>query len=502
MHFIAGIIFAWATVHIVLMAFMLFVYFRYSRNRDYVIFCAVCGALVVYFLARTFHYLAESAQEVVLLIRIEGAVLTLGAAILLYLAAKRETIAAKTRLLIYSAFISVAAVVALSSLLGINVDETQPMTKTIALFDNEETYYEYKYTFWGYLRIAVSLIYATVAGLILAKSVKNDRVARNFFLVGVLVLNLLAIHDILLLLDLINSMYLLAHGLFIMILCVLFGFVREAEISRNQLTARTLALRQASINLNRATDETRRLRPMADLGRLSASLAHEIRNPLAVLSNVASSLRHHKVHDRNPSKIEPLVSMMQEETDRLARLVDDLLLFSQTTRISWGTVDIRSLVAAAVRDVTQLYEPSSRPEVVTEVDENLPSIDGNQDSLRRALANLIANSFQSSQARGTVRVIACQKQERPDTVLIGVVDNAGGVPEEHQVEIFDPFFSTRPTGTGLGLPIAKSIAEAHSGSLIFENRPGEGASFWLYIPIIKQDKGLENEGENTGGGSV
>jgi signal transduction histidine kinase len=289
----------------------------------------------------------------------------------------------------------------------------------------------------------------------------------------------------------IKSFYLVAHGLFIMNLCVLFGFVREVEISRGQLSARTQALKQASISLNRATDETRRLRPMADLGRLSASLAHEIRNPLAVLSNVASALRHHNAHERDPAKVEPLIGMMQEETDRLARLVDDLLLFSQTTRMSNGTVDIPSLVAVALNDVTPLYEASTKPEIVTEVDTNLPTINGNQDNLRRALSNLIANSFQSSEGRGTVRVIACQKQEHPDAVMIGVVDDAGGVPIEHQSEIFDPFFSTRPTGTGLGLPIAKSIAEAHLGTLIFENRPGEGAGFWLCLPISRQVDAIE-----------
>jgi signal transduction histidine kinase len=275
-------------------------------------------------------------------------------------------------------------------------------------------------------------------------------------------------------------------------LCVLFGFVREVEISRGQLTARTQALKQASISLNRATDETRRLRPMADLGRLSASLAHEIRNPLAVLCNVASSLRHRNALERDHAKVEPLIGMMQEETDRLARLVDDLLLFSQTSRMSNGTVDIPSLVTVALNDVARLYEPTAKPEIGVEVDARLPSISGNQDSLRRALSNLIANSFQSSNGRGTVRVIACQKDEHPDAVLIGVVDDAGGVPEEHRSEIFDPFFSTRPTGTGLGLPIAKSIAEAHLGSLIFENRPGEGAGFWLCLPISRGVNEIEN----------
>jgi signal transduction histidine kinase len=492
MHFVAGILFAWSTVHVVITIFMVFVYFRYSRNRDYLAFSVVCGFLLAFFLAQVAHYTADTAQGIDFPMRLEGIVLPIGAAILLYIAEKRAGVNARTKLLLYFLFGAIAVGLAILSLLGLTFDASRIISKHFDFLFGNGTLYEYEYTVWGYTQIVVSLIYATVAGLLLAKSVKDDKVARNFFVVGVVVLNVLTINDILLLTDSIKSFYLVAHGLFIMNLCVLFGFVREVEISRGQLTARTQALKQASISLNRATDETRRLRPMADLGRLSASLAHEIRNPLAVLSNVASALRHHNAHERDPAKVEPLISMMQEETDRLARLVDDLLLFSQTSRMSNGTVDIPNLIAVALNDVARLYEPSMKPDIVTEIDDRLPSINGNQDNLRRALANLIANSFQSSQGCGTVRIIACEKDEHPDSVMIGVVDDAGGVPVEHQAEIFDPFFSTRPTGTGLGLPIAKSIAEAHLGSLVFENRPGKGAGFWLCLPISKQDNEIKN----------
>jgi signal transduction histidine kinase len=492
MYFVAGILFAWATVHVVIAIFMVFVYLRYSRNRDYLAFSVWCGFLLTFFLAQVVHYTSNNVQGIDFPTRLEGVVLPIGAAILLYIAEKRAGITTRTKFLFYILFGSIAIGLAILSILGLTFDPSRVITKRFDFFTHDATLYEYEYTIWGYLQIVVSLIYATLAGLLLAKSVKADKVARNFFLVGVVVLNVLTIHDILLLADSIKSFYLVAHGLFIMSLCVLFGFVREVEISRGQLTARTQALKQASINLNRVTNETRRLRPMADLGRLSASLAHEIRNPLAVLSNVASSLRHHNAHERDHSKVEPLISMMQEETDRLARLVDDLLLFSQTSRMSNGTVDIPSLVTVALNDVARLYEPSMSPEIVTEVDDHLPSISGNQDNLRRALTNLIANSFQSSRGCGTVRVIACQKEEHPDAVMVGVVDDAGGVPVEHQSDIFDPFFSTRPTGTGLGLPIAKSIAEAHLGSLVFENRPGEGAGFWLCLPISKRENEIED----------
>jgi signal transduction histidine kinase len=485
MQFFAGILFAWSLVHVVMVPFMVLVYFRYNRNRDYLIFSAGCVVLVVFFLAKAARYLATSAQGIDIPMRLEGATIPLGATILFSIAQGRVTIKAITRKYIVGSFGLLSVLLAIVNLLGLSFDATQPFVRHFAFFYGDALLYEYGFTIWGYIGFLVALGLATGSGVLLGKSVENDAVERNFYWLGVVVLNLLALHDFLLIANVIKSVYLVEHGLFVMNLCVLFGFVREVEISRERLLDRTQALREASISLEQAANETRRLRPMADLGRLSASLAHEIRNPLAVLSNVASSLRHHSSNESDPKKIVPLITMMQEETDRLARLVDDLLLFSQTSRPSKDSVDIASLVSVALADVTRFYDPSMTPEIVTTAEGNLPLIIGNQNNLRRALTNLIANSFQSSQGRGTVQVIARRDAQDSDTVMIGVVDNAGGVPVEHQSEIFDPFFSTRPTGTGLGLPIAKSIAEAHFGTLVFENRPGEGASFWLRLPTTK-----------------
>jgi signal transduction histidine kinase len=176
--------------------------------------------------------------------------------------------------------------------------------------------------------------------------------------------------------------------------------------------------------------------------------------------------------------------MLQEETDRLARLVDDLLLFSQSGRVSRQPVEASALIDLVLSDVEDHLSQGERPRLQVEVEPDLPPIPGSLDSLRRAYVNLLVNAIQSSNGRGTVRVVARRNPDRRDVVMFGVQDDAGGIPERVLSEIFEPFFSTRPTGTGLGLSIVRSIVEAHDGDLLLENRPGEGASFWMCLPIV------------------
>jgi signal transduction histidine kinase len=296
----------------------------------------------------------------------------------------------------------------------------------------------------------------------------------------------------------VHTTYVVEHGFFFFFLGVLTGFLREFERSREELRLRTEALQRANdslerladdlsestIRLDRVTSEKQMLRPMADLGRLSASLAHEIRNPLAVLSNVASTLRRHARSGVEGEEFKALVEMLQEETDRLARLVDDLLLFSQSGRVSREPVDAAQVIDLAVADVREQFAVEGDNTIDVHIEPDLPALTGSTESLRRAFVNLLTNAIQSSNGHTAVRAIARRNPDRSDVVMIGVEDAAGGVPEDLMSEIFEPFFSTRPTGTGLGLPIVKSIVEAHSGDLLLENRPGKGATFWMCLPSL------------------
>jgi signal transduction histidine kinase len=499
MELLAGINLAWTAFYILISIALVAIYLRFGRNRDYLIFAVVCAELSVYSASRVAFYLATDFQSIVMPGKVMLACLGPATATLLHLAMRRASVSGR-RLVAASVLVHVIGVgYMIASLMGGALDYTKPMQKPISLGFTKMILREYELSSLGL--VIACLAVALLAGWFLYKSYRNDRLNKVLIVTAFTVLGLFTINDILLATNLVQSIYVVEHGFFFFILGVLTGFLREFERSREQLRLRSEALEEASrsleqltddlsestIRLDRARSETYRLRPMADLGRLSASLAHEIRNPLAVLSNVASTLRRHGTMEGGDREFDSLVEMLQEETDRLARLVDDLLLFSQSGRLSREPVEAGPLVELAVSDVREIYGEEPRPHIEIDVEDSLPPIPGSVESLRRAYVNLIVNAIQSSNGGGSVKVVARRNPNRRDVMMFGVEDRAGGIPENVLAEVFEPFFSTRPTGTGLGLPIVKSIVEAHDGELLVENRPGKGASFWMCLPVVSRD---------------
>ncbi len=464
---------------------MVLLYWGFGRNRDYLALGVLSGFLCVSSAARAVQYLTDSIETGLLMGNIYMIALPLAAGIALWVGIERSNLRAATSRLLKVLVAAEAATMFAAAASGRVLDPSYRYVKTVSVGFVVGQFHEFGLTGVGYALVLISVVFATVAGLLLARAARDDRVARNFFLTAAFVVNLASAHDLLLMANFINSVYIVEHSLFFLAACVLAGFLRGYEISRKELQASSRRLQRTAQRLDKASDETRRLRSMADLGRLSASLAHEIRNPVAVLTNVASRLRSYSTRQRSAEEHDSLVEMLQEETDRLARVVDDLLLFTRTGRGARETLEAAFLVEMAVSDVKRLMDGDDTTAIVTNITAGLPSLQGNADDLRRALVNLITNAVQSSGGEGQVKVVATQSANRPRMVLIGVEDEAGGVPEEAVEDIFEPFFSTRSSGTGLGLSIAKSIVEAHDGSLVLENRPGSGAGFWIRLPSFR-----------------
>ena len=483
MQIIAGVLFAWSAVCLLLAVFTGLVWIHIVRKTFYLSFAVSCCFLSLFYSAHGAHYLADNLQESVWPVRVILASMIMAAATLLSLVLNRSMIEERMRHILHLAIHCVAVFLSGLSVAGLITDNSQPLNKELHFGFGTEILYAHEFTFWGYLVDAVAVIYAIITVLLLAKSVKKDRLARTFFQASCIIMCLLTLNDILLLANIIRSVHLVAHGVLFLLLSFLVGFFREHELSQEKLREKTHALELADERLERVADETRKLRPIIDLGKFSASLAHEIRNPLAVLSNVASLLQQKNGKTTNREEFNDHIRMLQEEITRIGQLVEELLLFSRTGRVTKEPIDAFSVVELSVTDVNNRHTISPNVQIVTEVEKDLPPILGSMADLRRALVNLINNAIQSSSTRCSVKVIARLSHGPRETVMIGVEDMAGGVPVKFLKTIFEPFFSTRSTGTGLGLPIVKSIVEAHGGVLVLENRPGQGAVFWIHLPM-------------------
>jgi len=229
------------------------------------------------------------------------------------------------------------------------------------------------------------------------------------------------------------------------------------------LFSRQLGRQEAA---ERRFEEQRRL---AVLGEMSSVIAHELRNPLASLKGNAQLLAERLPPDgRERKKAERIVL----EAQRLETLSGDLLDFSRSGPIDRKDADPAALLRAAAESVD-----ASR--IVLQVDQAPPRFPLDAPRVRQALTNLLMNAVQASPdgVPATARVAM-----EGDRLVFTVSDRGPGIPPAELERIFEPFYTTRPTGTGLGLAVAQRIVQMHGGTLTAANEPGGGASFRVSIP--------------------
>lgn len=480
MQLLSGFTIGWAAVHALIAICMVGAYTHFRENRRHLAFAAFCTFVCVFDTARVGQILTGDEDAVLQRILIACVVLTTAMLLLMALGSPGEGDSKSGG--VRRAVLGSALLLAALSISGLAHDPRAPAESLSALLRGNDLTTVHRLNPIGHFLLLAGMGYAIAAAALFYKraGAEGSRGLLPLLLAAVLVP--LGVHDMLAAGGLLHPFAFGEQSGHAMSALLLLGLLRQHESSRRALEQRVTALHRAERRVYRATDEIDKLKPMADLGKVSASLAHEIRNPLSVLGNVASSLKRIGPDYRDSERFELLVNMMLEETQRLGRLVDDLLLFSHTGRTTKETVEPESLVRLALSDVRKSLPQGSEFELHSEIEADLGTFLGSPDGLRRALFNLIDNAVQSSGGKGMVRVIARRDSASPELLMIGVEDRAGGVPQELVETIFQPFYSTRSEGTGLGLSIAENVLKAHAGALLLENRPGRGATFWMRIP--------------------
>jgi signal transduction histidine kinase len=234
----------------------------------------------------------------------------------------------------------------------------------------------------------------------------------------------------------------------------------------------------------KTVEELRRLSALrADFVSL---VSHELRTPMAAVIGAARTLQQ-RWRELSPEHRESFLELIAGETSRLAELIGDVL---DTSRIEAGTFSFRFSdvdVGQLVRDTVataQLGQDEVR--VLADVHEPLPRVRGDSERLRQVLTNLIDNAIKYAPAGSDVDVRAYAQNGR---LRVDVRDRGPGIPKDQQRLIFEKFGrvaglgATRPPGTGLGLFIARSIAEAHGGALDVYSAPAQGSTFTLELPL-------------------
>lgn len=221
-------------------------------------------------------------------------------------------------------------------------------------------------------------------------------------------------------------------------------------------------------------------RTMATMGALVAGVAHEVRNPLFAISATVDAMEQ-----ASDGMLKEYFEVLREEIDRMTRLMQDLLAYGRPAALVFNPVSVREIIEVAVRNSTQ---HAMRQRVTLEtVLEATPTIVADRDRLCRALENLIDNAVQHSAAGTTVTIDSrAPMHGRSRHVEIKVLDRGRGFAPDDVPRLFEPFFSRRKGGTGLGLALVQQIVTEHAGEVTAANRPGGGAEVTISIPLPRE----------------
>jgi two-component system sensor histidine kinase HydH len=245
---------------------------------------------------------------------------------------------------------------------------------------------------------------------------------------------------------------------------------RKAQIAAEQLA-------EANRNLQEAEATVRRTERLAALGQLSAGLAHEIRNPLSTIKTSAEMLL--KSVDGDPAVAREMAGYISTEVDRTNSLVTRFLDFARPLALRLETTELAQVIDQAVAEVEK-HTPPFDVSIYKNYAPDIPPFLLDRQLMERVLYNLLLNAAQASPPQGSVTV---KTRQLGDTVEISVIDRGAGIAAKDRESIFNPFFTTKSSGVGLGLAIVSKIVDEHGGQITVESEPGAGSVFRMLLPF-------------------
>jgi signal transduction histidine kinase len=228
---------------------------------------------------------------------------------------------------------------------------------------------------------------------------------------------------------------------------------------------------------------------MASLGKLSASVVHEINNPIAGILNLILLIK--RIIGETPVGKKELVEfsryldLMENETRRTSRIVSYLLAFSRQNKMEPKPLNLNNLIEHTLFLNSNLLKINN-VKVQYRLDNNLPEIVGSEDQLQQVIMNLVSNAVESVESKGKC-VLTIETKYLPvkERIVATFKDTGIGIPQENLTRIFEPFFTTKKQGkgVGLGLSLAYGIVQDHGGAILVDSKIGKGTVFKIDLPL-------------------
>jgi signal transduction histidine kinase len=249
----------------------------------------------------------------------------------------------------------------------------------------------------------------------------------------------------------------------------------RVESRKYQDAAQRLA--EANQNLQEAEAAVRRSDRLAALGQLSAGLAHELRNPLGTIKTSAEMLLKNVPADNAVAR--EMAGFISSEVDRTNSLVTRFLDFARPLAVRLDKTDLTQVIDQAVSDVEK-HQPPFDVTIYKNYSPEIPPFFLDGELMERVMYNLVLNAAQASPPSASITV---KTRQIDGMVEIAVIDRGSGIQPKLLENIFNPFYTTKAGGVGLGLAIVSKIVDEHGGSISVESEPGEGSVFRVYLPF-------------------
>lgn len=224
---------------------------------------------------------------------------------------------------------------------------------------------------------------------------------------------------------------------------------------------------------------------LASLGQLSGGIAHEIRNPLASINLFTDILSDGDKFRRNQQEAE-LFNEIKDNIHRIENIIKRVLDFAKPPVLTSDEINLNELTL----EIVKLWSSKLRKSDIQldlNLENELPLVRGDIIGLQQVINNVVLNAIEAMDGGGDINIktspIGSSTDQGPEAVQLSVSDNGPGIPEDHQEDIFNPFFTTKASGTGLGLSISHQIIKRQGGKFSFESNPHTGTTFLIELPV-------------------
>ncbi len=253
---------------------------------------------------------------------------------------------------------------------------------------------------------------------------------------------------------------------------------KQAEVALKEYNARLeAAVETRTSELREAQEQLMRQEKLAVLGQLAGGVGHELRNPLGIINNAVYFLR--MIQPEADEKVREYLSIIDTETHTADKIISDLLDFSRIKSVDVEPVAVSDLI----RRTLERFPPPENVRVTLNLPANLPVVYVDPRQMTQVLGNLVLNACQAMTEGGTLVISAKQtKVAGQPFINIAVKDTGVGILPENMKKLFEPLFTTKPKGIGLGLAVSQKLIEANGGRIEVESEAGKGSLFTVYLP--------------------